>query len=41
VPVTLEVEPKELAEARLVLDDQDPGTDDHAAHASPAVIKET
>ena len=29
VPVALEIEPEELAEAWFVLDDQDPGARDH------------
>ena len=36
VPVALEIEPEELAEAGLVLDDQDPGTGDHRRNPSRA-----
>ena len=36
VPVALEVEPEDLAQAGLVLDDQDPGAGDHGPHPSRA-----
>ena len=39
--VTLEIEPQDLPETRLVLDDQDPGTGDHGTHPSREAIKET
>ena len=41
VPVALEIEPQELAEAWFVLDDQDPGAARPWAHPSRAPIKET
>ena len=41
VPVALEVEAQELGEARLVLDDQDPGAGDHASHPSGTPVKES
>ena len=41
VAVALEVEAQEVAEARLVLDDQDPGARRHGPHPSRADVQES
>ena len=41
VPVALQVEAQELAEARLVLDDQDPRGGRHGSHPSRADVQES
>ena len=41
MPVALQVEPKELGQTRLVLDDQDPGARDHRPHRSRTHVKES
>ncbi len=41
VAVALEIEPQQLAEARLVLDDQDPRVRRHASHPSRAHVQES
>ena len=41
VTVPFEVQPQDLGQARLVLDDQDPGVGGHGRHPSRAVVKES